>query len=183
MKSNPFTFILAAICAAALTACGGRADDTGTGGDGAQSPDFHLDEFPGIWIGTDACRQDSYGAYFRLTRMVLTEKTMETTRTVYKDTGCRFRAGLLLQKFDVSWAAGKLAGKTNVARVTTVFTESAIDDDGRNNGVRAEVPVGTVDKLLLVTEGAQLYVSDTDSPRDADGFPTALYPIGIATRQ
>lgn len=207
MRSSKYAFILTAACAAALTACGGggsgsdpatsatSASDTSTPIEAATPTtpttpaEFNVAEYVGTWAGdASVCMSDfPYGNYFyRLTALVFAEKSAEATHTAYNDAACTSKAGRVIESYDVSWSAGSVTGKTNVARAKLTSTGSSTGADGGTGMQLNKLPngsaIGSGGKLLLDVDGTKLFGS-VDSPLDADGFRTALNPNSFATKQ
>lgn len=133
---NNRVFWLSLVCAAALTACGGggggAADgsaDAGNGGSpgtggSTQTPgtpgtpaELNTAEYIGTWTGDTAVCLSSfpYGNYhYRLTTLVLAEKTAEVMNTAYNDAACTSKAGRVIERYNVSWSAGSVPNKRSI---------------------------------------------------------------------
>ncbi|MCW8174002.1 hypothetical protein [Verminephrobacter aporrectodeae] len=198
MKPSPSPLILATLCAAALTACGGSGGGSDASTDTGASPtapgDFRVAEYVGTWTGdTTICKagfpySSKDKAYsYRMTSLMLAEKTVEVTYTAYTDAACMSKAGRLIEKYDASWSAGSAPGKTNVARVSLAFTGSNTGADGGSGLALNMMPDGkfisSTGKLLLDVDGTNLYGPAADTKMDADGFPMTLNTTSFATKQ
>lgn len=208
-------FLVVGLTAFALTACGGGGDSstpaanatpaaTGTGttdasGGTASTPvnpgmtpsGFDATEFLGEWRRTDAASCYStfnYSAayHFRNDKVTLTATELSVAETIYTDAACTNKAGILVEKYSITYTAGTAPGRTNVARTSLVYSGSNSSADGGSGLTFTKVPDGSQtggsQKGLLDVDGSKLYTNSKGSVIDADGYPTALAADAIYTR-
>lgn len=185
-KPIAVTVLLAAIVL--LTACGGG------GSSSVQFATFDGTEFYGTWIRNDATASgntahcfnfNTYGGTFGgLNRpSVITQSTITDTVEVYSDTTCSTYLGLLVRTYSVTWSAGSVTGKTNVARALVTSTGYSIDRDGAPGYSISSYPaLGVVSKSIFDVNGVLLYIGSPAASLDADGYPTALQSTALYTR-
>lgn len=184
--------LLTGLLCASLTACGGGGGNSGT------ASGFNSTAFQGDWKRTDgtdtACFNfpDYGGSFWGLNDKptTITETSITSTVTVFSDATCTTKVGLVVRTASVTWSAGAVAGKTNVARVlmtTTAFTKSTDASNPGNPGTgnfsgMTDPTLGVATKGLLAVDGSWLYVNPVGSPLDADGYPTTLMPSALYKR-
>ncbi len=181
---------LLAIATATLAACGGG----GSSSPAATTTGFDSTEFQGTWKRNDATASGDQahcfnfsefgGAYGGLNRpSVITATTITDTVEVYSDTTCSTYLGLLERDYSVTWSAGALPGKTNVARIVVISTGFSIQRDGAAGFSLTSVPQsGISSKELLDVAGTLLFIGSPGATKDADGYPTALQASALYTR-
>lgn len=181
---------LLAIATATLAACGGGGSSSPT----ASSAGFDSTEFQGTWKRNDRTASgdpancfnfgDYGGSYGGLHRpSVITATTITDTVEVYSDTTCTSYLGLLERNYSVTWSAGALAGKTNVARIVVTSTGFSIKRDGAAGFSLASVPQsGISSKELLDVAGTLLYIGSPSAPKDAEGYPSVLQTTALYKR-
>ena len=174
-----------------LTACGGGGSSGG--GDSPATTGFDSTEFQGTWARNDGTADTSIANCFNFTTYggtfgglnrpsVITATTLTSKVDVYSDNTCGTKVGLLTQTYSISWAAGSVAGKTNVAKVILTSTGYTNSADGAGGYVLPTPPViGVVSKTLLYVVGTLMYLGNT-APVDADSFPTTLAAAALYTR-
>jgi hypothetical protein len=177
-----------AVASATLVGCGG--------GGGPTSPHAGFDstEFQGNWKRTDRTGSGNPANCFNLNTIggsygglnrpsVITATTITDTVEVYSDTTCTTYLGLLARNYSVTWSAGSLAGKSNVARVVVTSTGFSINRDGASGFLLTRLPpTGVSSKELLDAVGGLLYIGSSSAAKDADGYPTALESTALYTR-
>jgi hypothetical protein len=179
---------LLAVAAATLAGCGGGGD--------APTPiaGFDSTEFQGIWKRNDGTATGNPANCFNFNEIgdyyggrhrpgTLTATIMTAQAEVYSDTTCTTYLGLLERDYSVTWSAGTLPGKSNVARVAVTLTGFSIQRDGAAGFTMRGVPqIGVTVKGLLDVDGALMHIEDMTAPKDADGYPTALQATALYTR-
>lgn len=189
MTANQHRLVLAALCAALLTGCGGGKKSTTAADDDA----FKFEEFLGTWTGdTSVClngfpyRGGKY--YYRLSTLVIEEKTAKATHTAYTDSACSYKAGKVTDEYKLAWYDGSVSGKKNVARLKLEFKNYTEGPDGGSGIASGGVtPDGTAlsktGKLLLDVDGSKLYGPASDATTDSDGYPNKLSTTSFAVKQ
>lgn len=189
MTSKKHLFVLAALCAALLTACGGKKSTSTT----ADDDEFKFEEYLGTWTGdTTVCRSGfpyrDGKYYFRLSTLVLEEKAARATHIAYTDKDCTYKAGKVVDDYKATWYTGSVSGKKNVARLKLEFKDYTEGPDG-GSGITSggTTPDGTAlsksGKLLLDVDGTRLYGPASGASLDSDGYPNALNTTSFATKQ
>lgn len=188
--------LLSAAALMTLSACGG-----GGGGDSTSSEAIKLDStrfdstaFQEIWKRNDRTVagnpsncfnfSDFGGTYGGLNRpSVITDTTVISTVEVYSDNTCATYLGLLVRNYSVSWSAGAVAGKTNVAKALVTSTGYSIQRDGAAGYSLTSPPAsGVVTKTLFYVDGSLMYAGATGGTLDTDGYPTTLQATALYTR-
>lgn len=173
-----------------LAGCGG-------GGSSSQNltpPAFDSTEFQGTWKRNDQTSADSRANCFSVTEyggnfgglnrpVVITDTTITQSLELYSDRTCATYSGLLVLNYAVTWSAGSVAGKTNVARSLVTSTGFTTSVDGGTGFTLSKLPVsGIVTKALNDVIGPLLYIGVTTPPADADGYPTTLPTTALYSR-
>jgi hypothetical protein len=181
--------ILALAALATLAACGGGG---GSSSDNTQPAPVQFDVTPilGTWAPVDLkCypKLEYNPIYFYKQKTItLAADSMQVVRVVYTDKACNVKAGNLTETLSVVYAPGSAAGKSTVAKINLTYTGAiASADDGSAITIpKASVgsqAIGSTSKGLLAVDGNSLYVGES-SGKDAEGYPTTLYPEVGATR-
>jgi hypothetical protein len=159
-----------------------------------ESTQFDSTAFQGTWKRNDRTAagnpsncfnfSDFGGTYGGLNRpIVITDTTVSYTVEVYADNTCAKYLGLLIRNYSVSWSAGTVAGKTNVAKALITSTGYDTPRDGAAGYSLTSPPAnGVVTKTLFHVEGSLMYLAARGGTLDADGYPTTLETTALYTR-
>ena len=181
---------LASALALTLIACGGGGGDS-PGAVTTATVALDKTEFLGTWHRMDVggCFQTfTYNAnyWFTADPIVITDTTFSSTLTAYTDAACTLKAGKVTETYQANFSQGSVANKTNVLRVSTVFTGFTSGADGGSGMTLSKVPDGSATggsaKFLLDVDSGKMYLISRTSPLDADGYPTAFSTTVYYTR-